>query len=630
MKVLLNAGFTAGLAPDLPLIASLKFAGVRRDVTIEHIDEYAAEFIPYPAMYVLCIVQSALTVPASQVIRESGMIANALVRAGLADRSGIEIGNEPNLTAGWGNNEHQFAACVNACAKVIRAVSPTIDVVSGGVSNTGTSQQAWLKILVADLDPSVVVGYHTYRTETTADVPKANYATRTAEQASLRAILGARRHMNTETGWHSLPSTQHWGPFNWFTRTVQFTEDQVKSYVRREFQIDDAAGCESVSLYQLNDAVTGGFGIRRLADGSLKPVAAIAAEFVETPKAPVVSLRVLDEAGHGLAGVQATFTLDDGVTVVKASDATGTVTYLATVPGVGVWVTFDKPGYDTRRERRLIPTVSSAGPLPEWPATVTLAAHVDTREVGVTVTAGASGVLRTDAGPSYTGTATAMSRLTFTLPVSVTGGATLLLTCAGCHAWTDRVLLDAELHDAIVLTPLVKPLPPIPTRAQVCRIKMSLQGLTYQTAQYGPMPGVFFWSSYADRKTSVFPAHRAAGDTHLPVGISGSYNEPSTIWPPEITKGGDNSKNLRAFKDQIREVIDEGFFVDVVLSGDGQSKGDATGYNDPVGSTYGYQWLMNNLPRILKAVRGDADSECPDGVDLTPYCIWRPGWDGVF
>ncbi len=642
MKVLLTAGFGAGLAPDLPLIDSLKFGGVRRDVTIEHIDEYVAEFVPYPNLYLLCILQSALSVPASQVIRESRLIAQALVRGGLATRSGIEIGNEPNLTAGWGKDEYKFQACVNACYQTIRDVSATIDVVSGGVSNTGTSQQAWLKIFLKGLDPAVVVGVHSYRTETHADAPKSNYASRDAEQAALVALLGTRRRMMTETGWHCLPQQQHWGPFGWFTWKVQWTEPQNAVDVQQELHISLAAGYESATIYQLNDAVPGGFGIRRYGDGSLKPVAAVAATWAtDVPPpvgTPVVTFHVSNGAGASLANVEATFALDDASTpVVTHSNATGTVTYRPLTPGVGVWVTLVLAGYDTLRERRLIPTVSTAGPLPEWPATATMIVHVPTRDVGVTVTPpGASGTLATDAGPSFTSTADAANRLTFTIPETVTGGATLHLTLTGHVPCDERVLLDAELHAPIALVSTVKPLPPIPTREQVCRIKMSLQGLTYQTAQYGAMPGVFFWSSYADRKTSVFPAHRAVRDTHLPVGVSGSYNEPSTVWPPEITKGGDITDDLPAFKRQLREVIDEGFFCDVPLSGDGESvrqdgsvihKGE---YNDMVGSTYGYTWLMQNLVRILKAIRGDADSECPDGEDLTPYCIIRPGWDSVF
>lgn len=279
------------------------------------------------------------------------------------------------------------------------------------------------------------------------------------------------------------------------------------------------------------------------------------------------------------------------------------------------------------------PSPTPPAPIPPAPQPPT----PTTRIVAATVTGGASGVLRLDNGDTYTATASPTGRIEFTIPYDRSGGGDLTLSLAGYVGWTSHVALNSELTDVPVQMELAKkPLPPIPTRGQVCAIKMSFQGLTYHTRDYGAMPGVFFWTSYADRATSVFPVHRAAGDTHMVVGICGSYNEPNTIWPPEITKGGDSTDDLPAFKALIREVIMEGFFAHVTLSGDGDSvrsdgsiirKGE---YNDPIGSTYGYEWLMQNLARILKAIRGDRDSECPDGEDLTPYCIVAPGFDGVF
>ena len=75
----------------------------------------------------------------------------------------------------------------------------------------------------------------------------------------------------------------------------------------------------------------------------------------------------------------------------------------------------------------------------------------------------------------------------------------------------------------------------------------------------------------------------------------------------------------------LYEVIADGFFVDLTLAGDGLGIGP--GYNDPVGKTYGHGWLVNNLERIIRALQGDNTPERPD---LTPYIIFRPGWDAVF
>lgn len=187
-----------------------------------------------------------------------------------------------------------------------------------------------------------------------------------------------------------------------------------------------------------------------------------------------------------------------------------------------------------------------------------------------------------------------------------------------------------------VLTTSKPALPPIPTRAQVCALNVSMQGLRYHTAQYGDMPGAFFWAQYEDYKTSVFPAHRAVGDTHMMVPISCAYREPGTLWPDVITNGEDLAYDLPKFKARLREVICEGFFPEIPLAGDAHSiRKDGSiikqgEYNGPIGNGYGYEWLLQNLARILKAVRGDADSECPDGEDLTVYCLWVPGFDGVF
>ncbi len=186
--------------------------------------------------------------------------------------------------------------------------------------------------------------------------------------------------------------------------------------------------------------------------------------------------------------------------------------------------------------------------------------------------------------------------------------------------YADRVL-PADLADPGVITVGldrgVGPLPPVPTRDQVCALKTSLQGLTYQTAQYGPIPAWFYAMLTPDDRARARLAHAQAGDTHITIPIAEAYKEPGTLWPDALKQGYDYTQHLDALRAICLEVIGAGFFVDMPLAGDGM--GDGPGYNDPVGNTYGYGWLMSNLPRLLDGLR-----------DLAPYIIFRPGWDGVF
>lgn len=192
--------------------------------------------------------------------------------------------------------------------------------------------------------------------------------------------------------------------------------------------------------------------------------------------------------------------------------------------------------------------------------------------------------------------------------------------------YADRVL-PADLADPGIITVGmdrgVGPLPPIPIRDQVCALKTSLQGLTYHTTAYGDIPAWFYAKLNDTDRARARLDHANAGDTHIPISISAAYKEAGTLWPDELKQGYDYTQNLDALRAVCTEVITAGFFVDMPLAGDGM--GDGPGYNDPVGNTYGYGWLMANLPRIIAGLKGDGSSP-----DLTPFIIFRPGWDGVF
>lgn len=170
----------------------------------------------------------------------------------------------------------------------------------------------------------------------------------------------------------------------------------------------------------------------------------------------------------------------------------------------------------------------------------------------------------------------------------------------------------------------VAPFPSAPSRDQVCALKTSLQGLTYQT-QYGAIPAWFYAMLNESDRAAARATHKAGGDTHIPIPIAEAYKESGTLWPDALTQGYDYTQQLDAFRAILSEVICDGLFIDLPLAGDGLGAGP--GYNDPVGNTYGYQWLMNELPTIIEALKGDGSTARPD---LTPYILFRPGWDGVF
>lgn len=168
-------------------------------------------------------------------------------------------------------------------------------------------------------------------------------------------------------------------------------------------------------------------------------------------------------------------------------------------------------------------------------------------------------------------------------------------------------------------------LPPIPSRSRVCRLRTTLQGLSYHTREFGVIPAGWFWLLSPEDRKVAYTAHRAAGDTHIPIDISGAYLEPGTSWPDKLLEGRDFTNDLPALKAILREMIVEGFCPDLPLAGDGMSVNDDPQfgqYNDPVGKTYGYQWLIQNLGTVLEFLQ--------NGEDLTPYILFRPGWDAVF
>ena len=152
-----------------------------------------------------------------------------------------------------------------------------------------------------------------------------------------------------------------------------------------------------------------------------------------------------------------------------------------------------------------------------------------------------------------------------------------------------------------------KPFPPVPTRAQVCGIRMSFQGLTVDVGD-GPIG----WFEAAlccltpAQRQIVYAAKRLAGDTHAIIEVQYGgmlYNEPGQ--PYMDYQCPDYSVDHAALEALAEEVIREGFIPMLTMKED-----------DDVSAH-----LMQLSVNILRTAAVG---------DLTQYAIFVPGYDGVF
>lgn len=189
--------------------------------------------------------------------------------------------------------------------------------------------------------------------------------------------------------------------------------------------------------------------------------------------------------------------------------------------------------------------------------------------------------------------------------------------CAGLAPDVSAAKHLNELRTALGLT---IPLPPVPSRDQVCQINMHFQGLLVNTQQFGLLhwfgPAISSLNA-ADRQAAYAEMHRA-NDTHSMVALTWRYAEANQDY--EFIPGTDLSTNLPQLRNLVEECVRQGFMCIVPLGGDGQGSGP--GFNTDVGWTYGHDWLMANLSAIVQTLQA--------GEDLTPYCLFTPGFDGVF
>lgn len=173
---------------------------------------------------------------------------------------------------------------------------------------------------------------------------------------------------------------------------------------------------------------------------------------------------------------------------------------------------------------------------------------------------------------------------------------------------------QSSAKNNIVQPPIV--FPPVPTRDQVLGMKISFQGLTVKTVQFGTIPwfepGIV--SLNADDRQSVYAAKKAAGDTHLILGFSTGgilYDEPGNPFQQFIQP--DYEANPSLFLSLVEEIILNGFVPVIAFDGD-----------DADNPEHGYPNALRQLPILVSLMKTSKYA------DLNSYVLYARLWDGVF
>lgn len=183
-----------------------------------------------------------------------------------------------------------------------------------------------------------------------------------------------------------------------------------------------------------------------------------------------------------------------------------------------------------------------------------------------------------------------------------------------------------QARDFLLLDGGQTPAPPVNvTRDALCRFRVPFQGHTARTSQFGSFPAFGPETTTLNNQDLDDYSDQIleAGFTHAEIAISWAYFEPGFLMP---VPGADLTQNLDELLRRIDRMLARKLTgVGLFLAGDGRSaRPNPDGsypYNDPVGHTYGYEWLMANFERIWRAVMG---------AGLNKRVLPCPGYDAVF
>jgi len=210
-------------------------------------------------------------------------------------------------------------------------------------------------------------------------------------------------------------------------------------------------------------------------------------------------------------------------------------------------------------------------------------------------------------------------------------GAVMRVTAADASPFTTpRFVIPTSGNLVLPSAQLTLSLPPVPTRESILAFKLQFQGMTVCGMPW--FEAALFSLPASCPRSTVYAAKHLAGDTHAIIAgmqmVGSVYNEPGNPyqamnWNPLLAGTG--------LHDAVVEVLQNGFWPEIVLDGDGAYTQCQTYQDDPQG--YGNNnypggactsLLKQQLAQIIPLLQHASEG------DLTSRVLLNWGWDSVF
>lgn len=168
----------------------------------------------------------------------------------------FELGNEPDIAV-WEWREHpdKFRNMFWECYQAVKSIDPSIEFITGGISNLTETSLVWLAEFMREPLPSnAIIGFHRYPPKMDTGEPHRGFDTREHEMNRLRSITGSHRIMCTETGLSMGPYKVRRGPPLCFLHKNKFISEVTQGEaLEHEWNFHRRRNVEGLVWYQIQD-----------------------------------------------------------------------------------------------------------------------------------------------------------------------------------------------------------------------------------------------------------------------------------------------------------------------------------------------------------------------------------------